>query len=511
VIKRATAVVVLAISTAAPAAPKLEADDLPGPKPEIATETTKVDVPPPPAFELPAVEPGLHGPRELRVHGKPLLGTEIEVKGYVTWIYSCAASLAATNPKATPAQIATAIDNDPTLCERPKFYLGDARTTSPDASIWVVDVPRPPSKNERDRLGKARSDWPAVPKIAVGDLVAVTGTWATQSSHGEHNTNGFLVYRALAPAPPSPAPSAARPAATAAEPELALVTKAPLRPHVSDDVRNASVGHMNACIKAINARQFDAGITECEAAVKAWDGNHLAWYTLASAHMARSEWPEATAAVDHAVTQRPDQGMYQLYYGISLYESLRQAKDPKAAGVPTLDQARDALRRATKLAPDLWRAHYYLGRAYRDVDDARRAAEQFAQTIATHPSYPAGYVALCELYHRWDYIDEALGIAKLGTANVAASDSADVWFELGMAYDAKHADPEAIDAFGKAIAGKPDDPTPKFQRGQLYAKHGDVGNARRDLEDVVKSNDPRSASMKPLATQLLAKLGGKAP
>jgi hypothetical protein len=513
VIKRVTAVAVFAISTAALAGGKLEPDDLPGPQPEVTSSKAKVTVPPIPAFELPASEPGFHGPRELRVHGKPLLGTEIKLKGYVTWTYNCAAALAASNPKVPPAQILTSIDNDPTLCESPKFYLGESKTTPADASVWVVDVPRPPSKREREHPSKPA---PQVPKLAVGDFVVVTGTWATQSQRGEQNTSGLLIYRGLERATPGAAVApAAATAASAPEPEISVVTKPPLRVKISEEVRNASVGHLNSCIKSINARQFDTGIAACEAAVKAWDGNHIAWYTLASAHMAKSEWPEAVAAVEHAVTQRPDLGMYQLYYGISLYEALHQRKDAKppagavAPPAPTLDQARDALRRATKLAPELWRAHYYLGRAYRDVDDARHAAEQFAQTIATHPVYAPGYIALTELFRRWDYTDEALAVATLGTENVPAAEAADVWFELGMAYEATHADDKAIQAFGKAIAGKPNDPTAKFQRGQLLFKKGDFANAKRDLDEVAASTDPRSATMKPVATQLLTKIASK--
>jgi len=513
--KRSAIVSLLAISTSAIAAPKLEPDDLPGPRPEVAAGEPKVDVPPVPAFELPAAEPGMHGVRELRVRGKALLDTEIKVKGYVTWVYSCPAVLAAANPKAPPESIRTAIDNDPTLCAPAKFSLGDARTTPTDTSISVVDVPRPPSRNERMRQPKAGAtegvqQWPTVPHLTVGELVVVTGTWTTQSKLGEHNTGGLLSYRTVehvpagAAAPPAPAPVNVTP-----ESEIAVVTKVPLRPRIDDQVRNASIEHTNSCIKAINARQYDTAMTECQAAIKAWEGNHLAWYTLATVHMARSEWPQATAAVEHAVQQRPDQGMYQLYHGLSLYESIRLAKDPKAPDVPTLDQARDALRRATKLAPDLWRAHFYLARAYRDVDDARHAAEQFALTIATHPTYALAYVALCELYLRWDYNDEALAIAKLGTTNAAAADAPDVWYELGRAYTAKHAIAPAIDAFTKAVAGKPDDPTPKYQRGQLYFQQNDFANAKHDLEDVVKSNDPRAASMKPVAAQLLTQIASK--
>jgi tetratricopeptide (TPR) repeat protein len=521
VIKRVVVVTLVALAARPTlAAPKLVPDDLPGPQAEVPSHPAKVDVPAVPAFDLPATEPGFHGPRELRVHGKLALGTELKVRGYVTWSYDCAAALAAGNPKATRAQILVSIDNNPALCEYPKFYLGDAKDTARDSSIWVVDVPRAPNKLERQRLPKDQlAAWPAVPKIAVGDYVIVTGTWAMQSPRGEHNSDGLLIYKAVERATPTPPVTVTAPAAVA-EPPVTVVTKIPLRLPVSETVRNTSVGKLNECNKAIAARQYDAGIAACDAATQAWSGNHLAWYAWASAHMAKGEWPRATAAVEHAVALRPDQGMYQLYHGIALYEAERQrvredqaAKEHKKPDEVTVDPsalklepARDALLRAIKLAPELWRAHYYLGRVYRDLDDARHEAEQFSLTITTHPAYRFGYIALIELYRRWDYLDQALAIGQLGTANVPAAEAPELWFEVGMAYDAKHADDQAIDAFSKAIAGKPDDVSSKFQRGQIYVRKGDSANARRDLEDVVKSTDPRMASAKQLATQLLARL-----
>ena len=492
----------------------LEPDDLPGPQPEVAKPAAKLDVPAVPAFALPAAEPGFHGPRALRIHGAPMLGTEIKVKGYVTAIYDCATELAGANPRATRAQIARAIDKDPTLCERPMIFLGDAPGTARDASIWVVDVP-PPARAPRGRGA------PAAPRLAVGDHVVVTGTWATRSPHAEHHTGGLLLYKALDHLAPTAAPPpASAPQVLEMEIEIEGDARPPLRKVVDEATRATSVDHLNACSKAIAARQYDPAIAACEAATAAWDGNHLAWYAAASAHMAKTEWAEARAAVAHAVALRPDQAMYQLYHGISLYEAeRRRARDDQArrehkkpedvALDPSqlqLDAARDALVTATRLAHALWRGHYYLGRVYRDLDDPRHAAQQFTQTIQTHPEYRFGYIALIELYRRWDYLDQALAVALLGTAHVPPAEAADLWFEVGMAYDARHADDPAIDAFTRAIATRPDDAGAKFQRGQLYLRRGELDRARRDLEDVVASAGPLPGAAKPFAIQLLGQI-----
>src|ERR1041384_5483861 len=72
---------------------RMEPDDRPDPRPELATNQPRVGLPAGPSFELPPSEPGMHGPRELRVRGRSLLGTEIKARGYVTSIYDCPAAM----------------------------------------------------------------------------------------------------------------------------------------------------------------------------------------------------------------------------------------------------------------------------------------------------------------------------------------------------------------------------------------------------------------------------------
>jgi tetratricopeptide (TPR) repeat protein len=176
---------------------------------------------------------------------------------------------------------------------------------------------------------------------------------------------------------------------------------------------------------------------------------------------------------------------------------------------PRLAAARDALLRAAKLAPDLWRAHYYLGRVYRDLDDSRNAARQFTLAVATHPTYTLGYLALVEIYRRWGYIDQALAVAMIGTRNTPAADAGQLWYEVGMAYDAQRADDQAIAAFSKVIAGHPEDTSARFQRAQVYVRKADFASAERDLEVVLAAKEPQIAEAKPIAAQILSEIARK--
>ena len=196
-------------------------DQLKGAQAEVKQHTIKVTMPPVPSFEVPKPNPdGSHTVKELRVQGHRYLKQDVTLKGYVVWAYDCATAI--RQPDEAPEAVAKRIEENPTLCRRPAFYVGDAPDTPVERAVWVVEVPRPYTKLEKERLPKEEIEaWPAVPPYKVGDEVVVTGQWNTSSPHGESNTEGLLIYTSLknvtqaweAPAPVQVADPAIRPPA----------------------------------------------------------------------------------------------------------------------------------------------------------------------------------------------------------------------------------------------------------------------------------------------------------
>src|SRR5205807_4146679 len=116
---------------------------------------------------------------------------------------------------------------DPTLCERPTFSLGDTRETSRDASISVV--------------APAAADPAAMPRLAAGDYVIVTGTWRNDPAHPD----GALVYSALERATPAAIATDDAPATLKdMEIDIDSPAEAPMRKFVDDQTLNASVEHL---------------------------------------------------------------------------------------------------------------------------------------------------------------------------------------------------------------------------------------------------------------------------
>ena len=276
--------------------------------------------------------------------------------------------------------------------------------------------------------------------------------------------------------------------------------------------------------KASGAKQFEVAVQEYQKAVDKYVENHLAWYGMGGAEAQRGEWEKSVDAFARAVQIAPEQSMYNMWYGVALYhKAVKQATDDQARkenkkpeeikpdlSVVNFDKSQQHLAEAVKLNGDLWRAHYYLGRIYREQDKAKEAATEFSKALQSDPRQAGPYVALAELYRKWDYTDEAIKVTSQGAQNVpGANEVSDIWYVLGMGYYDKSNWDKAIDAFDHAIESKRDNHKAKFQRGQAYFKKGDFTHAKRDLEDFSKSGGASLEFAKQQAQKMLMDIAAK--
>ena len=182
------------------------------PPAEVTKPDVKLELPAVPAFDLPAQPTdGSHTIKELRVKGRKLLDSDITVHGFITWAYDC--PTAVRKPNEDDKALQKRLEDDPTLCERAKFYIGDTKDTPAEKSLWVVDVPRPYNKLELERIKKPErtlATYPdrcepgekdpkksICPPYTVGDEVEITGSFKVSSPHSERNSDGLMVYKKL--------------------------------------------------------------------------------------------------------------------------------------------------------------------------------------------------------------------------------------------------------------------------------------------------------------------------
>lgn len=509
---------------APPAAPSSAA----GPATVVATPPAKAEVkiPAVPVLAAPLGPGGSHGVLELIAMGAALRDTDLQVSGYVTWIYDCAAAIGRRGEARAATQ--RRIDRDPTLCERPKFYLGDAPDTPADRALWVVDAPRPFNKLERERIDLAdrtpanypdrcepdprRPRAPLCLPLAVGDYVTVSGRFAVASPHAERNSDGLIVFAALTPASPPSPPATVRPPVAPASPPL--VVTAPPPQDISASARATSLRHLRAAAAAYGGRDYPRAEEACRDAVTAWPGNDKAWYILAGVYMARDDWSAADGAAARAFALAPSKVDYAVSHGFTSFHAAiaaaaaQQHLDPDDPGFDlakvNLARTEQLMAYAVRLDPAASRAHYYLGRIAREQGRAQEAAAAFTRALASAPPEPAPWIALGELYRRWQRPDLAQQVIEQALQVVPTASTKDLWYVLGMAYDARGQDARAIEAFTRTLALDPRHAKALFQRGQARVRTRARTDARRDLEAFLAL--PGEAFARQAATALLRDL-----
>jgi len=284
-----------------------------------------------------------------------------------------------------------------------------------------------------------------------------------------------------------------------------------------DEARNESINRMNAGVKALSAKQYETAINELKESTRALKENHAAQYYLGQAYAGKKDFANAAESLSEAVRIKPDNVMYQMMYGVALFEDavskaredLARVQNKKPTEVEVdfsqlnFDLAEQHLQAAVKLNPDLYFEHAYLGKIARATGRPREAAEAFSKAIVANPREWAPYVALGELYRKWDYPDEAIQVLTQGVEHVPGqADKSDLYFVLGNAYYDKLDDAKAIEAFTQSLETRKDKHEAKFMRGQAYLRKGELKKADKDFEEFGKSAGSNQSTNKSIAQKL---------
>ena len=104
------------------------------------------------------------------------------------------------------------MEDDPTICKRPNFYIGAFANARIDKGVRIVENPRPPRKDEiavdPDGSKLVQAAFDLVPPFKESDEVIITGQWVMVSPKRFRDSDGLLVFGSLqnltTPAAPTP-------------------------------------------------------------------------------------------------------------------------------------------------------------------------------------------------------------------------------------------------------------------------------------------------------------------
>jgi tetratricopeptide (TPR) repeat protein len=250
----------------------------------------------------------------------------------------------------------------------------------------------------------------------------------------------------------------------------------------TDKDRNASIEAMNRGIDLVQQQSYASSIKEFEKAVQLYDANHQAWYAMGLVYGQQKDWKSASEALSNAVKHNGNDPMYHYKLGQALFRSWEE----NTGG--SLELAQTHLEEAIKLNPRLYKAQWFLGKAYYHKDQPAKAAEAWTAAAHLDAGFGKAFIDLGKLYLKWDMVPQAIAVLEQGTLGhvMDPNDQTDIYYYLGLAHDQQQNYEKAVEAYTNAIDKLKSNADAKLQRGFSYARLGDKAKARADLEEYVK-------------------------
>ena len=261
-----------------------------------------------------------------------------------------------------------------------------------------------------------------------------------------------------------------------------LVPACKLESHARVD----SIHAMNEGVKHYKKNNLSAAEAALKEAIKIDPTNSKAYDQLGTLMRKQERWADAEAAYRSAIDNMGDGKVGKYYYELGLVQNqlahgegiTRQAFEQKAnEAISTFDQS-------LKIDPNLYRAHYMMGRLYEELDQPEQADQAYRASIALNGAFTPPLVALGNMYIDYGFSNVAMAVLEAGTK--ANPTDAGVWKGLGEALQNLNRTQEAVDAYKKAIKIDPDQADVYFSLGMTYAELRQKAEATEALENFLK-------------------------
>ena len=222
---------------------------------------------------------------------------------------------------------------------------------------------------------------------------------------------------------------------------------------------------------------------------------------------ANGKWKEAADAFTKALAHADKNEGYHYDAGHAAFErDCPESKSGERICTTAPTEAERELQRAVQLNDSLFKAHYYLGLAYRLDDKPHDAAVEFTKAGRANGRFINTFINLADLYLEWDMWDAA---AKVTTAalsikeNVAQrKDATKLYFLQGRAFEYLNQRDKALEAYNNAVKADETNVEATFHLGVLYAKLGNKAEAKDWLEKAIKKGGG-NANLVSVANSLL--------
>jgi tetratricopeptide (TPR) repeat protein len=251
----------------------------------------------------------------------------------------------------------------------------------------------------------------------------------------------------------------------------------------TDDPLARAVALVNRGAMWAKRHRPDAAVADLREAIRLQPDDPAGYLNLAEVYRDRREWDPAVAALDQALARRPDDAL--LYHTRA---RLQLQRGDRAAAAHDFEQAiahAPAGAAAERLASDC----VELAHLQHQAREYRAALASCNAALRAQPDYPPAYRQRADTLLAQEHYREA-GEA-LDHYLLTSAGEPKLYRARGLIHAALRQYAEAVDAYGRALAQKPDADTLSY-RGWAYLKLDAARPALADFEAALKL-DPTQA------------------
>lgn len=256
--------------------------------------------------------------------------------------------------------------------------------------------------------------------------------------------------------------------------------------NLESQARVDSIHRMNEGVKQYKKNNLSGAEQALKEAIKIDPTNHKAHEALGTLMRKQERWADAGAAYESAIEAMKDQPVGKYYYELGIVTShLAHGEGvTRAVFEQKANEAIASFDQALKLDPNLYKAHYQMGRLYEELDQPEKADQAYRAAIAINGAYTPPLVSLGSMYIDYGFSNVAMAVLEAGTK--ANPTDAAVWKGLGEALQNLNKTKEAVEAYTKATKIDPDQADVYFSLGMAYAELRQKQEATEALENFLK-------------------------
>ena len=289
----------------------------------------------------------------------------------------------------------------------------------------------------------------------------------------------------------------------------ALLTSVFLLPacNLTSQARVDSIKMMNEGIQQLNKNNMSGAERAMNEAIKADPSHAEAHLNLGKLYRKQQKWVDAEKAFRGAIdNSESPKGEYYFELGSVQVAQSNEPGTSRAEQMALWGQAIESFSQAVGADPNIYKAHYEMGRLHEKLDEPEQADTAYRNCIKIHGKYSPCYVSLGNMYIDYGFSNVAMAVLETGT-KVNDTD-ADMWNGMGRALLALNRPKEAVDAYKKAKRINPEKPDVLFGLGMAYAEIPMRKEAEETLNDFISKAGNSPEHIKKAAQDTIMRMQG---